>query len=138
MKGLVNIKNKDNKCFLSCHLNPLKTHPERIIKTDKKMVYGIDYEGLKFPVSIKVFSKIERKNKVCINMFCYENKLNYSVYISDQEFENCMDLLLISDQSKSHYVYIKDFNRFMCNKTKCKIKNTFADIAYNVAVVKKF
>ena len=49
-----------------------------------------------------------------------------------------MDLLLISDQSKSHYVYIKDFNRFMCNKTKCKIKNTFADIAYNVAVVKRF
>ena len=47
------------------------------------MVCGIDYEGLTFPVSIKVFSKIERKNKVCINVFCYENKLNYSVYISD-------------------------------------------------------
>ena len=29
-----------------------------------------------------------------------------------------MDLLLISDENKSHYVYIKDFNRFMCNKTK--------------------
>ena len=83
MKGLINIKNKDSKCFLWCHLNPLKTHPERIIKADKKMVYGIDYEGLTFPVSIKVFSKIERKNKVCINVFCYENKLNYSVYISD-------------------------------------------------------
>ena len=29
-----------------------------------------------------------------------------------------MDLLLINDENKSHYVYIKDFNRFMFNKTK--------------------
>ena len=29
-----------------------------------------------------------------------------------------MDLLLISNENKSHYVYIKDFNRFMYNKTK--------------------
>ena len=32
MKGLINIKNNDNKCFLWCHirhLNPLKIHPER-------------------------------------------------------------------------------------------------------------
>ena len=38
MNGLNNIKNKRNKCFLWYHirhLNPLKTHPERITKTDK-------------------------------------------------------------------------------------------------------
>ena len=29
-----------------------------------------------------------------------------------------MDLFLITDKNKSHYVYIKYFNRFMCNKTK--------------------
>ena len=32
MKGLINTKNNDNKCFLWCHirhLNPLKIHPER-------------------------------------------------------------------------------------------------------------
>ena len=38
-KGLINIKNNDNKCFLWCHirhLNLVKTHPERITKEDKK------------------------------------------------------------------------------------------------------
>ena len=38
-KGLINIKNKDKKCFLWCHvrhINPSKEHPERIKKTDKK------------------------------------------------------------------------------------------------------
>ena len=48
-----------------------------------------------------------------------------------------MDLLWITDESKSHYVCINNFNIFMCNKTKNKIKKTFADIAYNVLVVKK-
>ena len=39
VKGLINIENNDNKCFLWCnirHLNPLKIHPKRIIKEDKK------------------------------------------------------------------------------------------------------
>ena len=51
-------------------------------------------------------------------MFGYVNGLVYPVHVSDKKFEDCMDLLLIADENKSHYVYIQDFNRFMCNKTK--------------------
>ena len=40
------------------------------------------------------------------------------IYISDQKFEDSMDLLLLINNNKSHYVYIKDFNRFMFHKTK--------------------
>ena len=36
-----------------------------------------------------------------------------------------MDLLLITDDNMSHYVYIKDFNRFMCNKIIFKNKKDF-------------
>ena len=36
-----------------------------------------------------------------------------------------MDLLLITGENKSLYVYIKDFNRFMCNKKKCRTKIHF-------------
>ena len=43
-----------------------------------------------------------------------------------------MDLLLITDSNKLHYVYIKDSNRFMYNKTKHRIKSLFADIICNV------
>ena len=38
-KRLINIKNNENKCFVWCHiryLNPLKMHPERITKQNKK------------------------------------------------------------------------------------------------------
>ena len=40
-KGLINIKNNDQKCFLWCHvihINPVKEHGERITKIDKKIV----------------------------------------------------------------------------------------------------
>ena len=58
-------------------------------------------------------------------MYYYENKLVFPIYISDQKFENSMDLLLVIDGDKSHYVYIKDFNRFMFQKTKNKNKKYF-------------
>ena len=58
-------------------------------------------------------------------MFCYENKMVYPVYLSNQKFNNSMDLLLISNKFISHYVYIKDFNGLMFNKTKHKGKKVF-------------
>ena len=41
MKGLINLKNKDHKCFMWCHvrmLNPQNKNAERINKQDKKML----------------------------------------------------------------------------------------------------
>ena len=58
-------------------------------------------------------------------MFCYENKLTFPIYISDQKLEHSIDLLLVIDENKSHHVYIKDFDRFMFQKTKTKNKKDF-------------
>ena len=104
------------KCFLWCHirhLSPLKAHPERIAKAHNKMINDLDYEGTEFPVSQKDFSKIEKKTNIWINVFCYEYRLVYPVYLSDQEFKNCIDLLRISNESKSHYACIKDFSVYI-------------------------
>ena len=49
----------------------------------------------------------------------------FPIFVSNQKFENSMDLLLIADGDKSHYVYIKDFDRFMFHKTKNKNKKYF-------------
>ena len=46
-----------------------------------------------------------------------------------------MDLLLVTDDEKSHYVYINDFNRFLFHKTKNKKKNTFVTLVCSVLVV---
>ena len=74
----------------------------------------------------KDFSKIETKNNICINVFCYKNKSVFPIYIPDQKFENLMDLLLVTDGYKLYFVYIKDFDRFMFYKMKNKNKKYFS------------
>ena len=71
------------------------------------------------------FSKIEEKNSICSIVYCYKNRLVFAIYVSDQKFENSIDLLLVIDEKKSHYVYMKDFDRFMFHKTKNKNKKYF-------------
>ena len=88
------------------------------------MVNDLDYQGIEFPVSNK---DLDKKNNICINVFCYENNLVVVFYISDERIESCMDLLLIKNNNKSLYVDFKDFNRFMCNKTKNKNKKRFCN-----------
>ena len=102
MKGLINIKSSNDQFFLWCHirhLNLVETNPEKVTKKDKELVSKLNYEKINFPVSKKDYFKIEKQNNICINVFCYDNKLTtYSVNLSDQKFESCMDLLLISDK----------------------------------------
>ena len=44
---------------------------------------------------------------------------------------------MIINEYKSHYVYIKDFNRCMYNKTRNNHTSTVANIVYNVLVLEK-
>ena len=60
-KGLLNIKNKDQKCFLWCrirHINPPKEHPERIKKTDKKIAEELDYDEIEFLCKKKILTRL--------------------------------------------------------------------------------
>ena len=108
-KGLINIKNNDQKCFLwrhVRHINPLKEHPERITKIDRKIVHNLNYDRIEFPVEENDFKKIEVQNNICINVFCCENEMVFPIYVSDKKFESSIDLLLLINDDKSHYVYI--------------------------------
>ena len=64
MKGLINIKKNDNKCFLWCyirHLNPLKIHPERITKVDKKYLLILIMKVLNFLFLKKIIVRLNKK-----------------------------------------------------------------------------
>ena len=131
-KGLINMKNEDDECFRWCHirhLNPQDKTPQRIKKSDKEYVDKLDYSGIEFPVTTdkKKYEKIEKQNEININVFVYnyENKIPYPIYLSKDEFEDHMDLLLITKDEKKHYVLIKDFNKLMYNQTKHKEKKHF-------------
>ena len=51
---------------------------------DKNMVNDLDYEGVQFHLSKKDFRNIENKKNICINVYSYENKLSYPVYVLGQ------------------------------------------------------
>ena len=98
---------------------------QRIRKEDREVFKKLDYQEVDFPVSKKDYGKIEVLNEISVNVFCYENKVIYPVYLSNQKSDDCLDVLLISNNFTSHYVYIKDFNRLMFNKAKHKGKKYF-------------
>ena len=115
MKGLINIKNKDIYCFLWCHvrmLNPQTKDTCRTKKEDKKIAESLDYSGIEFPIKEKDYPMIEHRFSVNLNVFYYNNRI-YPLYISQQNNEQVLNVLLISDGEKSHYVLIKDFNSLM-------------------------
>ena len=100
-------------------------HPERITQNNKKLANDLDYDGIGFLVREKDFSKIETKNNICINVFCYENRLTFPIYVSNQKFKNSMGLLLATNGKKSHYLCIKDFNTFVFHNTENNRKKYF-------------
>ena len=81
-KGPINIKNKDQKYFLWCHvthINPSKEHPERIKKTDKKFLKNLNMMESSFVFKKKILVRLKKKNSICINVFGYENELVFQI-----------------------------------------------------------
>ena len=64
MKGIINIKNKDPKCFMWCHImfiNPTDSHPERINKEDQKIPSTLNYSGIDFPMKTHDCELVEER-----------------------------------------------------------------------------
>ena len=135
MCGLINLKNTDNECFRWCHnrhLNPRKVHPERITKSDRESVKGLDYTGITFPVTINQINRIEKQNKINIYLFGYDTVKNrpYPIYPSPENYDDNLNLLYIEGKNElgeetTHYVLIEDFSKFNSKFTKHKGKKHF-------------
>ena len=70
-KACVNVKNKDNKCFVWSVLAGLHDepcHPERVSHYEKREK-DLNLNGIEFPVKLSDISKFERQNDVSVN--CY-------------------------------------------------------------------
>ena len=127
MKGLINLKNKDNECFNWCHvrfINPQNKHCDRINKKDKEIAKTLDYGGINFPMKARDYEIIDERFNINVNVFGYVNRV-FPLYVSKKSNEQELNILLISNEEKSHYVFIKDFNRIMYSKTKHKDRKHF-------------
>ncbi|CAB4014626.1 Hypothetical predicted protein, partial [Paramuricea clavata] len=100
--------------------------PQRIKKSDRKLVKSLDYSGVTFPVGTKDILKIERQNRIRVSVFGYsDSRQFFTIHVSTEKFDDHMELLMISNETTNHYVLIKDFNRMMFSVSKNRCKKHF-------------
>ena len=95
-KAIVNIENKDEKCFLWCilrYLHPKERDEERLTGL-KKYEFSLNTEGIDFPMKLKHISKFEKLNPSLpgINVFSVnDNKKFYPLRMADKDCLNTID-----------------------------------------------
>ena len=105
-KSIINIQNKDNKCFLWCI--PIQKDETRL--TDiRKYENDLNFKGIDFPVKLKDIPKFENQG---INVFSVnDNNKIYPLRLSQKDCQKSIDLFLISKDENHHYCLIKNFSR---------------------------
>ena len=92
---------------------------ERIDRKLRETSKTLNWEGLKFPVNLSDINKFENRNSsISVNVFGYE-KLVYPLRISKHNYkrESTVNLLLISDDTKQHYCWIKATSKLLSLQT---------------------
>ena len=117
---LVNVQNDDDKCYAWAVLLAIKnfeTNPQRVAKY-KQFEQELNMDGISYPVQIQQIPKFEKQNGISINLYGYDDGEIFPLCIS--KFQNAVeiDLLFQKDETKSHYVWIKNWSRFLSHLTK--------------------
>lgn len=125
----INIYNGDIYCFKWCLIAALET--SQPLNPSKCSSYAIDninssiitlqngltlnFEGIEFPMELKYIKLFEEKNpNISVNVFGYEYSSKSVVgpyYITKQEKDKHVNLLLLENDGKSHYILIKSLSR---------------------------
>ena len=125
-KAIVNIQNKDDKCFLWCilrYLHPRDRDEERLTGL-KKYEFSLNTKGITFPMKLKDITKFEKLNPSLpgINVFSNDDRVIYPLRMAERDCTNTIDLFLYEEDGVSHYSLIKNFNRLI-KKQKTSSKN---------------
>ena len=117
-KAIINIQNKDEKCFLWCILRYLYLIDKNVtLLTDlKKYENFLNTEGINFPMKLKHISKFKKPNPSLpgINVFSVnDNKKFYPLRMADKDCLNTIDLFFYEQDGVSHYSLIKSFTRLV-------------------------
>ena len=120
-KAIINMENKDDKCFLWCvlrYLHPREKHSTRINDL-REYENDLNFKGINFPVKVKDIQKFENQNPNIsgINIFSInDNNKIYPLRLNQKDAKKSIDLFLFSKDEKQHYSLIKNFSRLMSSQ----------------------
>ena len=118
-KAIINIKNKDNQCFLWCVLRalyPKDKDPQRITDLINKKD-TLKMEGIEYPVSLKDLNKSEKQNPtISITVLGYERKSVYPL-----RNNNCTDryhniIFMLIEGGVKHYYLVNSLSRLLASQ----------------------
>ncbi|CAG2215764.1 unnamed protein product [Mytilus edulis] len=125
--AIVNVKNKDSKCFMwsiLAALYPAKRDAERVWKY-KEHTSSLNFDTIMFPVKLADIPKFEKQNEISINVFGFNKGEVFPIHISKHRFEQHVNLLMISDNKKSHFCWIKNLNRLLGDQKSSEHKHFY-------------
>ena len=130
-KAIINMKNKDNKCFMWCvqrALNPKNDNAERVDKELMEKENTLNMEGIEYPVSLKDIDRFEKQNPdISIMVLGFNEKdkvypLRVSEHVYNREYN--IILLLIERDGVKHYCLVKNSSRLLSKQTSAHKKGT--------------
>ena len=120
-KAIINSKNSDMECFkwaviAAMRWEEIDRDHQRISKL-RRYEDDFDWDGIKFPASIRDIKRFESRNEITINILALEDK---KVYIcrKGNEYNRVANLMLITDQNRKHYVAIKSLKRLLSRQNR--------------------
>ena len=134
-KACINIKNEDDLCFkysAQCGFYELykKCHPCDMYHY-KKYVNDtfVKWDNIDFPVGNDEIELFEEKNKhISVNVYYIHLDTNSKTILlykrrNNPQAKHKIDLIKLTDEVKSHYAYIKNYDKLMSSQTnKKKVK----------------
>ena len=114
-EAIINPKNLDLKCFKWSEIAALKwkqigRDPQRVSKL--RRYDDFDWTGINFPVSIKGINKFELRSRISVNVLALDGKTPY-ICGKGGNYERVVNLMIIEDDDKKHYVAIKSSGRLL-------------------------
>ena len=115
-KAIINMENKDDKCFLWCvlrYLHPVQNNASRINDL-REYENDLNFKGIDFPIRVKDIQKFENQNPnlPAINVFSInDNNKIYPLRLNQKKAKKSIDLFLFSKDENQHYSLIKNFSR---------------------------
>ena len=123
-RAIISLKNEDNECFkwaITRALNPVENHPERIDRELRETSKVLNWRGLKFPVNLSDINEFEIIILQFLLMYLVMKNwfilLEKKISKHNYKRESTVNLLLISDDTKQHYCWVKDISKLLSVQT---------------------
>ena len=119
------------------YLNSANHLPARITKANTDFAKKLDFKHINFPVKIRDILEIKKRIPLALVFLVMKIRKKHQFYVSKKCYEEeYIDLFLIWEEGKRHYVLIKD-------NTSCMIilyieeKNIFAVNVYKLLLLRR-